>query len=969
MSTAIRTLTVVAVSNGVNGSVSINDEGFIDYAPNIGFEGIDSFTYTVSDGETTTTATAQVQIDNAFAGWRQGSERRDFLFGNRRRENRIFGRGGNDFIFGNRRTDYLAGGDGNDIIFGRRGNDHLWGNAGDDLILGGSGFDTAYFAGTLSEYTLNTSFGNFFIRTRDDAPNVNGNDGRDQLISIERLSFFGGETLSVVSPIILDLDGGGVETVSAADSDALFDLDEDGIGDDTSWIGAGEGLLFFDRDGDGTVSGVSELSFIDDVPDARSDLEGLRAFDSNADGVFSAADDEFANFGVWQDRNSDGVVDAGEILSLETADVVEIGLTGTAVESSVNIGEVAVINTGSFVRSDGSNAQFLDAALTYFSTPNAIVDTMSFDSMFFARRAKRYRLHSEDGVLMIGSKRVATENLGGAMLLNFNGTRYGLASTIVLDLDGDGIELSNARRSGVSFDHDGNGANDATGWVTGGDGILVIDRNGDGRITSSAEMNLFADNPDARNQIEALSGFDNNGDGVLDSQDVRFNELQVWVDGNGNGITDEGELRSLQEVGITSFDLTSQGTDERRKIRKNITVATASFTRTDGSISTFADVALSFQPAESGGSLTNAGVSALGFASADNVGAADRSNIFGNADIDAQLYRQVPSFGPTEFSPTGSTAPNVAGIDGNNEPAAIAGSGDLSNTGLAATAFGTRSAFAEFDGPNISIPREIYSEGFDAFAEFAEPQGDSAADVTDAQYDTNRVSLAEIEGENAADAQQATAESTAGDAQTDAAPADAGVDASAGSDAATDGAQGGEVASVTTLDADDAVLSSGIGQLTPEQMTELGLDSSTQTDATATASASSTSVESTSDTSVASDAAAGGDQEGEAVSVAALDADNVMNNSGIGRLTPDQMILLGLDPSSQTLVAGAVESEDTDGTEDDTNVDMELALASDEQDARRLALMAQDMGSFVSGGGVDSSLNRDLDRGHDDYFA
>jgi hypothetical protein len=39
----------------------------------------------------------------------------------------------------------------------------------------------------------------------------------------------------------------------------MFDIDGDGIADDTSWIGATEAFLFLDRDG--TVSGIAELSF------------------------------------------------------------------------------------------------------------------------------------------------------------------------------------------------------------------------------------------------------------------------------------------------------------------------------------------------------------------------------------------------------------------------------------------------------------------------------------------------------------------------------------------------------------------------------------------------------------------------------------------------------------------------------------------------------------------------------------
>ena len=136
------------------------------------------------------------------------------------------------------------------------------------------------------------------------------------------LSFKGGETLSIASPIILDLDGAGIDTISAARSRARFDMDGDGRADDTSWIGSTEGILFLDRDGNGSVSNFGEMSFTGDLPGAATDLEGLRAFDSNGDGKLTEADESFGRFMVWRDADRDGSANSGEILSLQ-----QIGLT------------------------------------------------------------------------------------------------------------------------------------------------------------------------------------------------------------------------------------------------------------------------------------------------------------------------------------------------------------------------------------------------------------------------------------------------------------------------------------------------------------------------------------------------------------------------------------------------------------------------------------------------------------------
>ncbi|WP_434150627.1 hypothetical protein ACR2R6_03800 [Methylocaldum gracile subsp. desertum] len=60
---------------------------------------------------------------------------------------------------------------------------------------------------------------------------------------------------------------------------------------------------------------------------------------------------------------------------------------------------------------------------------------------------------------------------------------------LALDLDGDGIETVGVAGSGtVLFDHDGDGLKQGTGWVKSDDGLLVLDRNGNGVIDNGAEL-------------------------------------------------------------------------------------------------------------------------------------------------------------------------------------------------------------------------------------------------------------------------------------------------------------------------------------------------------------------------------------------------------------------------------------------------------------------------------------------------
>lgn len=55
-------ITVVAFGQGSKGSVSLNSDGTITYVPAKSFKGSDSFTYTISDGQTTATANVTISL-------------------------------------------------------------------------------------------------------------------------------------------------------------------------------------------------------------------------------------------------------------------------------------------------------------------------------------------------------------------------------------------------------------------------------------------------------------------------------------------------------------------------------------------------------------------------------------------------------------------------------------------------------------------------------------------------------------------------------------------------------------------------------------------------------------------------------------------------------------------------------------------------------------------------------------------
>ncbi|MET0180441.1 MAG: glycosyl hydrolase family 28-related protein [Novosphingobium sp.] len=266
-----------------------------------------------------------------------------------------------NLLIGNAAANLLDGGSGIDDLRGGFGNDRLIGGVSSDRLDGGAGRDTAVFAGSLASYTLSTAGGGLQIKDRDAA--ADGNDGIDSLSGIETLEFKGGATINLAAAVVVDFDRNGVKLVDLAGSNARFDFLGDGQTTHTGWFGSGDALLVFDRNGDGTVSGVNELSFDADEPGARSGLDGLSAFDSNSDGWLSAADEAFSRFLLWSD-DGDGAVEGDELAGLGTL-AQSISLSGATTSQNWAAGANIVANNGTLVGLDGSALLLADVFLLH----------------------------------------------------------------------------------------------------------------------------------------------------------------------------------------------------------------------------------------------------------------------------------------------------------------------------------------------------------------------------------------------------------------------------------------------------------------------------------------------------------------------------------------------------------------------------------------------------------------------------
>jgi hypothetical protein len=144
-----------------------------------------------------------------------------------------------------------------------------------------------------------------------------------------------------------------------------MDVNGDGRLDKTAWAGGQDGVLVWDKLGDGKVHDNSQYAFSQYGKAGSTDLQGLaEAFDTNHDGMFDAQDVKFAEFKVWQDMDQDGVSDVGELRSLVDWGITSIHLISDGVSSAPAAG---VFEAGQAIAttSHGTHLLVADAAFAY----------------------------------------------------------------------------------------------------------------------------------------------------------------------------------------------------------------------------------------------------------------------------------------------------------------------------------------------------------------------------------------------------------------------------------------------------------------------------------------------------------------------------------------------------------------------------------------------------------------------------
>lgn len=120
---------------------------------------------------------------------------------------------------------------------------------------------------------------------------------------------------------------------------------------------------------------------------------------------------------------------------------------------------------------------------------------------------------------------------------------------LVIAFDDQPVEFAPAAGERFAFVPDAPMASD---WPTATTPWIALDLDGDGKITSGAELfgssTVLPGGGRAANGFVALAALDANGDGVLDARDPMFAELLLWSDRDGDHQSSPDELRPLASV-------------------------------------------------------------------------------------------------------------------------------------------------------------------------------------------------------------------------------------------------------------------------------------------------------------------------------------------------------------------------------------------------------------------------------------
>jgi|GEM_PF-2808962 len=155
--------------------------------------------------------------------------------------------------------------------------------------------------------------------------------------------------------------------------------------------------------------------------------------------------------------------------------------------------------------------------------------------------------------------RIGVKTMANRMVEPFEHGGDPANSALVLNFRGDEDPLTiDAVDSWIYFNFEGRDQAAQTGWVGPGIGLLVIDPDDRGQVTSGRQLvgnRTLEGDPRQLTGFAALATLDGNGDGLIDRRDVGWSRLRVWLDRKPDGQVGPNELYTLEQLNIEALEL------------------------------------------------------------------------------------------------------------------------------------------------------------------------------------------------------------------------------------------------------------------------------------------------------------------------------------------------------------------------------------------------------------------------------
>jgi YD repeat-containing protein len=176
-----------------------------------------------------------------------------------------------------------------------------------------------------------------------------------------------------------------------------------------------------------------------------------------------------------------------------------------------------------------------------------------------------------------------------------------------LDLRPIDLSGSDADNNAPRFDWNSDGLGDVTAWVGPEDGFLAIDIGADGSTGPDDQINQAKElaftlwpteeQGSTDSDLEAVRlVFDTSKDGLLSAEDARWSEFRVWQDINQNGVSEAGELSTLDQLGIKYINLIPTPDGAREFMDGSAITGTSFLEKFDGKTQLVGDVRLAYRP-------------------------------------------------------------------------------------------------------------------------------------------------------------------------------------------------------------------------------------------------------------------------------------------------------------------------------------------------------------------------------------